>query len=429
VIEVIDRLIDEFHERPLPRLVPREQTPSLVAGKAAAVVGMRRAGKTWFCYQYMDTLLKKGVPKQRLLYVNFEDERLLPFRAQDFSTILDTYYRKSPEFKDRRCYLFLDEVQRIEGWDKFVRRVLDTEDLEVWVTGSSSKLLSSEIATSLRGRSLTTEIFPFSFREYLRFHEVDPGSTKRFGARARAEFQSMAGRYLVEGGFPEVQGLDRDLSRQVLQSYVDVVVLRDVIERHSVTNTATMRAMIRHLMSAPGTRFSVNKFYNSLRSQGVSSTKNNLYEYLDYLIEAFLVYAVPIHSDSEAVRRVNPQKLYVVDTGMLSSMSIRAHLDRGALLETLVYMHLRRRGAQVEYLVTSDGHEVDFFVTPSGRGERELIQVSWTLERPETRSREIDGLSEAMKELRVANGTVVTWLEEGSEGRIRIVPVWKWLLD
>jgi uncharacterized protein len=429
MLEIIDQLIDDFHERALPKLVPREGRVSLVERKAAVVVGMRRAGKTWFCYQHMEDLLAKGLPKERLLHVNFEDERLLPFQARDFSSILDTYYRKFPDFKNRRCHLFLDEVQRIDGWDKFVRRVLDTENLEVWVTGSSSKLLSAEIATSLRGRSLTTEIFPFNFREFLRFHAVDPGGRSRFGARARAELQSMAGRYLAEGGFPEVQGLDRELSRQVLQSYVDVVVLRDVIERHSIRNTSALRAMIRHLMGTPASRFSVNKFYNSLRSQGLSCTKNDLYEYLDHLKDAFLVYAVPIHSDSEAVRRVNPHKHYVVDTGMLSSMSVRAHRDRGALLENLAYMHLRRRGARIEYLITSGGKEIDFVVTPSGRGARELIQVSWTLEHPDTRAREVDGLSEAMRELRIPKGTVVTWLEEGREGRIRIVPAWKWLLE
>jgi predicted AAA+ superfamily ATPase len=428
VIETIEQLIDDFHERPLPATVRRDVLAPVVSGKATAVVGMRRAGKTWFCYQRMEGLLKTEVPKERLLYLNFEDERLLPFRAKDFASVLEAYYRKFPRLKNERCYLFLDEVQGIEGWDKFVRRVLDTEDLEVWVTGSSSKLLSAEIATSLRGRSLTTEIFPFSFREFLRFHEVDAGSTNRFGARARAELQSMVGRYLAEGGFPEVQGLDRELSRQVLQSYVDVVVLRDVIERHSVSNAPALRAMIRHVMGAPASRFSVNKFYNSLRSQGVSCTKNDLYEYLDYLKDAFLLYAVPIHSDSEAVRRVNPQKLYAVDTGMLSAMSFRAHLDRGVLLENLAYMHLRRREARIDYLVTSGGSEVDFLVTPSRREARELIQVSWTLEQPDTRAREIGALSEAMKELRVARGTVVTWLEEGREGRIHIVPAWKWLL-
>lgn len=218
----------------------------------------------------------------------------------------------------------------------------------------------------------------------------------------------------------------------MLQSYVDVVLLRDVVERHSIANTGALRAMIRHLMAAPATRFSVNKFYSSLRSQGVSCTKNDLYLYLDHLRDAYLVYAVPIHSDSEAVRRVNPQKLYSVDTGLLSAMSIRATMDRGALLENLAYMHLRRRAAQITYLLTSTGQEVDFVIDSSSRGSRggrELIQVSWTLEHPDTRARELGALSQAMKELRVRTGTVVTWLEEGTEGRIRIVPVWKWLLE
>jgi hypothetical protein len=429
VIDVIDQLIDDFHERALPELVPREASVSVAERKAAVVIGMRRTGKTWFCYQHMKALLARGVPKDALLHVNFEDERLLPFQAKDFSAILDTYYRKFPDFKNRKCYFFLDEIQRIEGWDRFVRRILDTENLEVWVTGSSSKLLSTEIATSLRGRSLTMEIFPYSFREFLRSRQVEAGPKKLYGARARAELQSMASRYLTEGGFPEVQGLDRDLSRQVLQSYVDVVVLRDVIERHAVHNTAALRAMIRHLLSSPASRFSVNKFYNSLRSQGLSCTKNDLYEYLDHLKDAFLVYAVPIHSDSEAVRRVNPQKHYAVDTGMLSAVSVRSHLDRGALLENLAFLHLRRRGARIEYFLTGGGKEVDFLVTPSERGTRELIQVSWTLTQHDTKLREIGGLLEAMKELRIRSGTVLTWLEEGREGRIRIVPAWKWLLE
>ncbi len=165
MVNILDQLIDDFHERDLPELVPREKSAGAVAGKANTIIGMRRAGKTWFCYQYMRELMEKGVDKERFLYLNFEDERLLPFSVHNFQEILETYYRKFPAFKNRQCYIFLDEVQNIEGWDRFVRRVLDSERMEVWVTGSSSRLLSSEIATSLRGGSLSTEIFPFSFKE------------------------------------------------------------------------------------------------------------------------------------------------------------------------------------------------------------------------------------------------------------------------
>jgi uncharacterized protein len=150
---VLERLIDDFHERALPELTPREAQSPALPDKANVVIGMRRTGKTFYCYQQMQALLASALAKERLLYLNFEDERLLPFSAADFQEVLDTYYRKFPAFKKLTCHFFLDEVQRVEGWDRFVRRVLDTENLRLWVTGSSSKLLSSEIATSLRGDS------------------------------------------------------------------------------------------------------------------------------------------------------------------------------------------------------------------------------------------------------------------------------------
>jgi uncharacterized protein len=427
---ILDLLIDDFHERPLPELMPRQQSLAQVAGKASCVVGMRRAGKTWFCYQQMRQLLAQGLPKERLLYLNFEDERLLPFSAADFHLVLETYFQKFPAFKHQPCYLFLDEVQRIEGWDMFVRRVLDTEQLSVYVTGSSSKLLSTDIATSLRGRSLTTEIFPFSFREFLRFHQAEPESPHRFGSAARAVLQHQIGAYLTTGGFPEVQGLDAELRRQVLRNYVDVVILRDVVERYSISNVVALRALIRHIMSAPATRFSVNKFYQALRSQGVACTKNDLYAFLEYLTDAFLVYTAPTHARSEHVRRVNPKKVYAIDTGLLGAMAFHTMENRGALLENLVYMHLRRQGMRPEYYITQTGSEVDFVVLPDDGGERQLIQVCWDLGQSQTRQREVVALLSAMDELQVQRGIIVTWLDaDTSDDRLTIMPAWQWLLE
>jgi predicted AAA+ superfamily ATPase len=427
--DLLSRLIDEFHERQLPDLLPRDQNVPDVPGKANAIVGMRRVGKTWFCYQRMQTLLSQGIAKERLLYLNFEDERLLPFTTRDFQTILDTYYRKFPDFKQHQCYLFLDEVQQIDGWDKFVRRVLDTEPLSVWVTGSSSKLLSSEIATSLRGRSLTTEVFPFSFKEFLRLHDVKMTSTTRFGSQTRAMLQHMAERYLTLGGFPEVQRLEADTRHQVLRNYLDAVILRDIIERFAVRNTTALRSLIRHIMAAPATRFSVNKFYHTLRSQGIRCTKNNLYDYLVHLSDAFLVYQVPLHTRSAKARQVNPKKIYAIDTGLLSALSFQMTGDRGARLENLVFMHLRAQGLTPEYYITPAGAEIDFVLPAQHDRQRQLIQVCWSLDDPTTRKREIEALRTAMQALHVQQGTVVTWLHEASSDRqIAIVPVWKWLL-
>ena len=426
--EMLDRLIDDFHERDLPALLPREAAATVLPGKANVVIGMRRAGKTWFCYQQMQELLTRGFEKERLLYLNFEDERLLPFAVQDFQDILETYFRKFPAFKNQQCVLFLDEVQRIDGWDRFVRRVLDTEQIQVWVTGSSSKLLSLEIATSLRGRSLTTEIFPFSFPEFLRLHQIELPSTQRFGSRTRATVQQMAGTYLRQGGFPEVQTADDETRRQILSNYVDVVILRDVVERYAIRNTVAVRALIRHIIAAPASRFSVNKFFNTLKSQGIACAKNDLYGFLDYLADAFLVYVIPIHSRSYKVRQVNPKKVYVIDTGLLEALSFRMTEDRGALLENLVYLHLRRQGLTPEYYITDSGAEVDFVLQTGARPQ--LIQVCWSLDDADTRQRELRALRQAMQELRSPTGTIVTWMDEiGEEGGVAIVPAWKWLLS
>ena len=348
--------------------------------------------------------------------------------APDFQYILETYYRKFPALKAQACFLYLDEVQRIEGWDRFVRRVLDTELLQVWVTGSSFKLSGTEIATSLRGRSLTTEIFPFNFPEFLRFYKVELKSTKRFGSQIRASLQHMVEMYFTIGGFPEIQTVDDETRRQVLRNYVDVVILRDVIERYAIRNTVAVRALIRHIMAAPATRFSVSKFFNTLKSQGIVCTKNDLYQFLDYLVDAFLVYLVPIHSRSHKVRQVNPKKVYAVDTGLLGVMSFRMTEDRGALLENLVYLHLRRQGKAPEYYVTKSGFEVDFVLTDAA--EPQLIQVCWSLDSAESRRREFRALREAMQELRLSHGTIVTWMNErrADEG-VEVIPAWKWLLS
>jgi len=426
---ILDILIDDFHERALPELMSRNQSMARVSRKANTVIGMRRSGKTWFCYQQMQELLGKGLEKERLLYLNFEDERLLPFSARDFQLVLETYYRKFPVFKSQQCYLFLDEVQRIEGWENFIRRVLDTEQLSVCVTGSSSKLLSTEIATSLRGRSLTTEIFPFSFSEFLGFRKVKLKSVERVGSKTRAMLQNLIAQYVRIGGFPEVQTLDDELRRQVLRDYLDVVILRDVIERYSISNTVALRAIIRHIMSAPATRFSVNKFYNSLKSQGIACTKNNLYDYMAHLTDTFLFYQAPIHSRSERVRRVNPKKVYVIDPGLLEAMCLSVTDDWGALLENLVYMHLRRQGLAPEYYVTRNGTEVDFVLVGKDRNERRLIQVCWDIHDPVTQKREVSALLSAMHELGLRRGTIVTWMDEDVlDKRIDIIPAWKWLL-
>ncbi|MFH1119363.1 MAG: ATP-binding protein [Bacteroidota bacterium] len=176
--------------------------------------------------------------------------------------------------------VFLDELQRIDQWEMFIRRLLDSENIQIFITGSSSKLLSTEIATSLRGRSLTTEIFPFGFQEFLRYHDLFNDKPASFGSKTAAILRKAVKDYSQNGGFPEIQNLDPNMKTEILQGYIDTVLLKDVIERHGINNITVMKHLVRTLMSSCGKKFSINKFYNTLKSLSVKCIKNNLYDYL-----------------------------------------------------------------------------------------------------------------------------------------------------
>ena len=429
---VIETLIADFQEREIPRVTPRSLALPSLPGKADVVVGMRRSGKTWFLYQQIGDLLAQGIDRSRLLYLNFEDERLLPLEMSDLSRIPEAFYRRFPASREHPCWFFFDEVQNVPGWEVFVRRLLDTEKVSLILTGSSARLLSREIATSLRGRSLATEILPFSFAEALRHEGVEPPAAWPPGARARSLLEHRFERYLETGGFPEVQAIPRDLRVRVLQEYVDVVIFRDVVERHGVENLQALRYLERSLLASPAGRFSVSKLFNDLKSQGVKVGKDTLYENLAHLEDSFLLFTLPVASPSVRVRQVNPRKCYPVDPALSSALSFRASEDLGHLLETVVYLELRRRGRSLGYVMTRSGYEVDFLAEHTD-GSRELIQVCADLGTASTRQREIRALEEGLRETACETATVITLREEGlaeAEGRkVRIVPAWRWLVE
>jgi predicted AAA+ superfamily ATPase len=373
--------------------------------------------------------LKQDIPKTAMLYLNFDDERLLPMAAKDLGQVIDTYYRLFPYHRDQTCYFFFDEVQSISGWEVWLRRLVDTERVQIAVTGSSAKLLSREIATALRGRSLSTEIFPFSFREALLHEGIGDIPVSRPGSKKRALLENRFRRYLLNGGFPEVQSVADHHRIRILQEYVDVVILRDIVERYQVGNILPLRALIRHLLAAPATLFSVNKFYNDLKSQGVSCGKNTLHEYFEYLKDAYLIYPVLIHSRSERAKRVNLRKVYVIDTGLANAFLHQPQSDWGRLLENFVYMELRRQGLDIEYYRTENGLEVDF-ITTDLRAAQMLYQVSLDLRDNSTRERELRALTTAMQETGINYGTIISLGTEDQietdAGVIDVIPAWLW---
>lgn len=392
------KLIDSLAAQP-PLLTRRDIRLPAVRGKALAVIGVRRSGKSTFLWQCLADRLSAGTPREDLVYISFEDERLAGIKPADVAWLVEEYYRLRPGTRDKRIVTFcFDEIQTIPGWETFVRRILDTEKVHVFLSGSSARLLSREVATSMRGRALEVLVHPFGFREALRHAGAEPESLKRGLTKAlRSDLDHRLRTYLIEGGFPEAAGTDPRDRFALLQSYVDVVVLRDVIERYAVANPVALRWMQRHLLANAGAPFSVQKFYNTLRSQGIAVGKDTLHAYLGHLEDTFLIRTVSLHTASERQRMVNPRKSYPVDPGLIPVYERTGRPNLGHALETAVLVELERRGYQSAYVRTRDGLEVDFIANAAGKPP-ELIQVCLDTSNPATWEREVRALSAAAVE-------------------------------
>lgn len=386
--------------------------PVLLPGKATAVIGMRRAGKTTFLHQQRRERLEAGVQPERLPYWNFEDERTRGLTAEQLPMLLHEHQRQHPETGPRQITtLCLDEIQLVPGWERFVRRLLDTEQMELFVSGSSAAMLSREVATSMRGRGFEVVIHPFGFAEALA-HRGDEVPTAAPSSRQRSRLEGRLRDYLEAGGFPEVQHLDAPTRHRVLRDYVDVVMLRDVIERHEVTGVTALRWLVRHLLGNAGGTFSVQKFFDALKSQGLRIGKDSLHDLLAHLTDCFLVRTVWIETDSERRRMVNPRKIYPVDPGLIPVFDRSGKANQGHALETAVLIELERRGAEVTYVRTGAGHEVDFLARLPAQ-EPQLIQVAASAIDPTTAERELRGLRGAGAELPRASQHLIVLDRDG----------------
>ena len=432
--EIIHQRIIDSLAAPVPPLTRRDLHIPAVPGKALAVIGMRRTGKTTFLWQILSDRLDQGTPREGLLLFSFEDERLAGMTAADLSLVIEEYYRLHPEWRDqRRAVLFFDEIQVVPGWEMFARRLLDTENVDLFLSGSSARLLSREVATSMRGRAMEVLVLPFSFREFLRHHGQEPtGSVEDLPKSERSALERNLNEYLMNGGFPEAQGIAVRDRVELLRGYVDVVLLRDVIERHQVSHPTALRWMTRRLLGNAAGTFSVNRFHRSLRSQGISVGKDTLHAYPSYLEDAFLVRIVSIATDSERQRMVNPRKVYPIDMGLIPVFDRSVKANVGHALETAVYLELERRSAEVSYVKSaSAGYEVDFLARHPN-GHTALIQVCASLEDPDVCEREVRSLVEAAARYPRASLHIVTLNQGTREGvppKIHVHSAAAWLLS
>jgi predicted AAA+ superfamily ATPase len=347
--------------------------------------------------------------------------------------LLEEYYRVFPAHRGRESVLWLlDEVQLVPGWERFVRRILDSERVEVVVSGSSARLLSREVHTSLRGRGMATVIRPFCFQEFLRHRGEEPANEpRRWTAGERSLVEKRFREFVVEGGFPEAQGLAPALRIELLQGYVDTLLFRDVIERYEVSQTAALRWLVRHCLRSPAGRFSVHRLHKDLKAQGLGVGRDMVHVLLGYLVDAFLLSGVPLATESERKRNSNPRKIYPADPALVKAFDASGRANLGHALETIVLNELERRGADVGYVKTHDGLEVDFLARYRSNGE-ELVQVCVDPSNESTLTRELRALGAAGEEYpRAARRLLV--LDRDSIPRLQAQdvhaqPVYEWLL-
>lgn len=376
--------------------------------KIIVITGVRRCGKS--------TLLRQISKKyENYAYFNFEDERLLDFNYRDFNMLLEIFLEMNSKIK---TFLF-DEIQEIEGWEKFVRRLFN-DGYKLFVTGSNASLLSSEIATSLTGRNIKIELYPFSFKEYLTYKKFPLKQV--YTTKEKAKLFEQLKDYLEFGGFPEVVLTKNE--EELNQIYQDVII-KDLLVRFGIRDTKDFRELALYLLSNVSKNVSFNNLKKLLNFSNTSKVKN----YVDFLSEAYLFFTLFMYDPSVKKQIVNDRKIYAIDSGLINSIGFRFSENEGRLLENVVFLELLRQKKDLFYY--HGKRECDFLIR-EGIKIKTAIQVSVYLNDPETRKREISGLLEAIEKYKLKEGFVITNSEEKRleiEGKsIIIVPLWKFLL-
>ena len=415
-------IINDFHEKELPDIIEREiEIPlEIPINRSISIIGPRRSGKTYEMFSLIRKLMG-SIDGEQILYINFERADLELTNENELILLKEAFYELYPENKKKEVWFFLDEIQNVPYWEKFVRTILD-QDIKVYLSGSSSKSLSKEIATSMRGRNLTYNVFPFSFREYLLFNKIE--NKKFFSSSEKARIINLLREYMKFGGYPEAIIYEKE-KEKILTEIKETTIYKDVIDREKIRNTKVLKLLINALINSK--EFSVHKFYNFLKSQGLKVSKNALYKYLEALQDVFFVFLLRKFSYSYKKAEQSIPKVYFVDNGLLTVSGIE---DKGRLMENLVFIELLRKNLDISYY-QSINEEVDFVIKEKKK-VRQLIQVCYDISNFNTKEREIKGLIKASKELKCNNFLIITWSYESEikkdNKNIKFIPLWRWLL-
>ncbi len=406
----ISKIPGEFIERECFRL------PEQVK-KVIIFHGVRRSGKTYLLYHLMSENPANS------LYIDFEDERLEGFSPDDFETLREAFYELFPGLIQEKVYFLFDEIQEVQGWEKFCRRMVEKTRAEVFTAGSSSKIYPENIGKTLRGRAWSIEVFPFSFREYAAYKGFKADELL-LASEERFRIVEYFNQYLKWGGFPEVIAAQSEFEKQkIINEYLEAIFFKDLVERYEISNIPLLTTLKNKIFSTFATKFSLTAFYNKTKGSFPFS-RDLLYRYYQHLLDSKTVFAARKFSESEYKKARNPAKVYIID----SSLSHRVvHDDSARLLENTVFIELLRRNYKPHYF--SNAYECDFAAVREDKTD--LFQVTYQLEEG-NREREISGITQAAKHIGTDIGYILTYNEEdefvSEDINIKVIPTWKWLL-
>lgn len=425
LLTIIAEWLEEWE---MPTLILRNQPEIDLEDlkRIFAIVGPRRAGKTYYMYQLIQSLLQSGrYNKEHILFLDFEDYRLGDFRGDVMGKIFTAFHQLVGRYP---LFLFFDEIQNLPNWSRVLRTLHNRGQFKIIISGSNSKLLSGEIATELRGRYEDIIMLPFSFQEYLRSREIvhTPASLQ---TAARGNIMAAFDDFIKQGGFPEVSlsgsGIEQ---RKLLQSYFKTVFYKDILERYNLKARYVLDALMKDILENYAGLLSISRFEKQLKSNGLPGSKRTIANYFNYLVEAFFVIANEKFSFSPRQRIMNPKKVYLIDTGF-AGLGRPFSENHGRIIENIVAVELFRRGMETYYF--RNRNECDFIVK-KGRMPIHAIQVCWELTR-RNEKREIGGLVDACSFLGLNSGTILTYDQDGKHEkggvRISVRPVWRWLLE
>lgn len=380
-------------------------------------VGIRRTGKSYMMYQQIHNLMNDGISSSQIIYVNFEDERLLEIGVDDLNTILEIGIEFSGS--KGKPYLFLDEIQNVDGWEKFVRRVADMK-YRINITGSNSKMLSKEIASTLGGRFMIVNVFPYSFKEYLSANHIENIMVDQIGTKKRADIVSQYEQYMTYGAFPEL--VDIKNKRPFLNNIYQTVYLQDIITRNKITNDFAVRLILKKIAESVTKALSFNRLTNIVKSAGISIGKQTVINYVGHMLDSYLIFSL----QNYASKKTSP-KYYFMDTGLLGLMLLDC---KTAQLENLVAVELIRRYGFENVYFFENNIEVDFYVPSENLAIQVSMQVLGDVDTLERETRAFVKLNQFIPDTKCLLITNSEETKLNCDGiKIDVVPIWKWLLD